>query len=797
MHPIDILIRSIVSGSGGGGGDSYEDTVEAHNEKWLESHGTDVYLKSTEGQSWDSDYFSILDSVSGKEDTKIPYTEDDYAVLYSVDSGVYYFWLPMDGSRLKVYEDNGLTVFESSTVDDFSNESQVTEVEAAENSLEEQLDNLKDDVEILDKVVYGKENYGFHINSSESDPYACVTYIADAVGKTPAHMDYANDTFIWGSWENAFFMPRPCMLRYDGTVDYYLDPNDYSKREDGTASDVANTSYWGNAMMEWGRDGKRIWYKIVPDTDPTSASVYVAPYQVDENYRCWSFINNQGNLVEHFYTPIYNGSIDTEGRLRSISGKTYTDLCKNKTAAQEVTASELNNPSSDKLWYTEVFADITLINILLILMGKSLNTQAVFGNGVQGQGSSESSMISTGTMDTKGLFWGGDDNTHGVKVFGLENWWGNQNRRFSGLVMVNYATKYKITRGAEDGSTATDYNTDGTGYLAGNTAPSSNSHTKKMEFNPNCFLPKEVAGTSSTYWCDGWYQSTGTRYALRGGSSYYPVGHPGAFCDVLSVTYAYTGSHLGASPSCKPTLSKYMTLGYSPVVSFLHDGNYTIKSLKSKIVPVQAGSGDPSPTNIRPISGWSGVNVVVSPTTDAQDGTTYPVSWQTEAGTVYSGIVDIIDGTLMVDKAGVICDGTNVKGTNFIVIGDTSEYIHARGKGRVNLVALSSMPYDATYVCSHMKTYNYAHRRDSVPDCLFCGSSASQIYWISNTFMSLEEFNNYLVNQYNAGTPMTIVYPLKTPLVYHLTPTQVTTLMKNNIWSDTGDTEVTYPLIKK
>lgn len=46
-------------------------------------------------------------------------------------------------------------------------------------------------------------------------------------------------------------MPRPCMLKSDGTVDYYLDPDDYTKKEDGeTPSDIANVNYNGNAMME-------------------------------------------------------------------------------------------------------------------------------------------------------------------------------------------------------------------------------------------------------------------------------------------------------------------------------------------------------------------------------------------------------------------------------------------------------------------------------------------------------------------------------------------------------------------
>ena len=102
--------------------------------------------------------------------------------------------------------------------------------------------------------------FGFHIDPTESDPEDAVTYVADAVGMTPAKMDYTNSRFDYGSWGNAFFMPRPCMLKYDGTVDYYLDPNDYTKKYGGsTASDVATDSYGGNAMMEWGQNGKKIW----------------------------------------------------------------------------------------------------------------------------------------------------------------------------------------------------------------------------------------------------------------------------------------------------------------------------------------------------------------------------------------------------------------------------------------------------------------------------------------------------------------------------------------------------------
>lgn len=51
-------------------------------------------------------------------------------------------------------------------------------------------------------------------------------------------------------------------------------------------------------------------------------------------------------------------------------------------------------------------------------------------------------------------------------------------------------------------------------------------------------------------------------------------------------------------------------------------------------------------SNICPITGWTGANIVVSPTQDAQDGTTHPIDWSSVAGTVYGGTLDVINGIL-------------------------------------------------------------------------------------------------------------------------------------------------------
>lgn len=58
-------------------------------------------------------------------------------------------------------------------------------------------------------------------------------------------------------------------------------------------------------------------------------------------------------------------------------------------------------------------------------------------------------------------------------------------------------------------------------------------------------------------------------------------------------------------------LAPVITESASGDIVSITDGadNYPIKSLKVSLEPKQSGTGDPSPSNIRPISGWSGVEV--------------------------------------------------------------------------------------------------------------------------------------------------------------------------------------------
>ena len=395
-------------------------------------------------------------------------------------------------------------------------------------------------------VTVSKYSYlfGYDLFLTNSNPAARVSYPSDVdnAGFTPAAMNFSTGVFNYGGWPSApgeKFMPRPCMLTYAGVVDHYLNPNDYTKKTDGTASSVTSTAFGGNAMMEW----PKIWVKRW-----TEGNVYkfrCCDIQMDEDYECWCNYDRNNNEIDHFYTPIYFGS-NVSNRMRSISGQANSV---STTADTEITLAKANGAD----WYTEVLADRLLIQDLLVMMGKTTECQTAFGHGRCK--SNNTSAIGQGTMNTKGLFWGSTNQTDGVKVFGMENWWGNLWRRTAGWIVVNGIQKVKITRNTKDGSTVTDYNTTGNGYISISGATptgTSGGYISGMKTEKFGRIPYQASGSASTYEADGlWFNNSGTFYALVGG--YWGNGLVvGPFCAYLSITASNSRSNNGAALSCKP-----------------------------------------------------------------------------------------------------------------------------------------------------------------------------------------------------------------------------------------------------
>ena len=408
-----------------------------------------------------------------------------------------------------------------------------------------------------------KKIYGFHVDSSVSSPSNAVSYHVQYDGKnvlnydySPAYMDFANDKWEWGSWsEDDFFMPRPCLIKQDYSDKIYLNPDNLTLDVDGNdVSAILTGSTDGyNAMMEWGKDGKRIWYKLVPDSgNASSYTVYISDVQADNDFAAWSFYDANDVLGEHFYTSIYNGST-VGSALRSLSGKTPNNT---ETGATQITRAKANNKNSEAYaWYIDVYADRVLINLLLILVIKSLNSDVV-GYGNYTGGTAASSLINTGLGNAKGMFYGKQANGV-VKVFGMENWFANCWRRMAGLILNNGALKYKLTYGTADGSSAAGYREDDnapTNYLTGNsiaTSLSSSYIAAETAKTDGSLLPSGFSGANGTYYSDACWSSTGVKYALVGGDCA-DCSACGAFALVLNVALSDSGWYVGAALSLKP-----------------------------------------------------------------------------------------------------------------------------------------------------------------------------------------------------------------------------------------------------
>lgn len=378
--------------------------------------------------------------------------------------------------------------------------------------------------------------YGFRISKTESSPAGAVEYIFDAEGMTPAHMDFANGVFDYGDWGNVWFVTdnKPLMLKSNGTVDYYLDPNDYDKKVDGTSSDVANTSYDGNAMAQF----PLVWVKRYEDSDYWYEIVSNA--QVDSSYKAYAHTRTDGSIAPYFYYAMFRGS-GNASKIRSLSGQT---LAGSLTAANEIAGCTANG----SLWYTQTWSQYQLIRTLLMLIGKSRDARSVFGTGNARGASSASGLLQTGTLKTMGQFYGYDTNNQQVKVFHCEAPWGEQRLRIAGLITNSRKVYAKMTREGE-GYKVTDV----TGYDdTGITIPSFDaSYIKSVVCSDYGMIPIASGGSSSTYFCCPAWSASSMIYPSVGGGANDTATYVGFSTIYAHAAASTTGFRIGCGLSCE------------------------------------------------------------------------------------------------------------------------------------------------------------------------------------------------------------------------------------------------------
>lgn len=212
------------------------------------------------------------------------------------------------------------------------------------------------------------------------------------------------------------------------------------------------------------------------------------------------------------------------------------------------------------------------------------------------------------------------------------------------------------------------------------------------------------------------------------------------------------------------------------VATFTDDkGDLPIRSLVVDIEMVQSGSGDPSPTNIRPISGWDAVTT----TREGTGGANRQTYTTNLPATVYGGTLDVVTGKLIVDRA-MVDLGTLIWSYNASA---TQPFMFSSSiSGTVKLPTASTQVAGLT--CSMLPTVS--------ANSIYIGESTTGIGVHLNGQVRVV-YPNMPTNVNEFKTAMNgvqLCYELATPLEYTLTPQEVTTLLgSNNIYADCGDIE--------
>ena len=258
--------------------------------------------------------------------------------------------------------------------------------------------------------------------------------------------------------------------------------------------------------------------------------------------------------------------------------------------------------------------------------------------------------------------------------------------------------------------------------------------------------------------------------------------------------------------------------------------NMPMKSLVVDIEPVQSGSGDPSPDNVRPISGWTGV-------TAQRTGENF-----FDKTTAVVGYIDDADGQLKGTQA-----GSAYRSTDFVsVVGGQSYYIKTEQTasawgawydanktfiaGRTNYInAVITAPTNAKYLRLTIASSNNGnldtfginspstdHSYHPYTGCSITidwTSTAGTVYGghidvVSGELVAYPYYPSYngetLTGHwisdrdvYAEGTTPTIGAQVVdmggVGTIYHLSPTEIQSLYgQNHVWADTGDTSVEY-----
>ena len=332
------------------------------------------------------------------------------------------------------------------------------------------------------------EHYGLRIDKNNDDPRGRCTYLYDCANFTPKQCQ-SDGTVTSGSWDNAFFVKNnyPAMYTFAGVEDYKLSKSNHAYKEDGTtASDVASTSYAGNALSVF---DCHIWMKFWEDDN--YLYIEVSNQKLDDDFVDWPYILDDGSKSSKLFYPMFEGTI-VDGKLRSIGTGKATG---NTDASEELAAAQANDGlGSNSVWSIGDWSHYMWLLYLSMLVGKTTCPEMALGEGNTNGGSDASGFCTNGTLIDKGAFWGkprsstDSENNQPVKLFFIENPYANRWKRTLGMYNANGVYYVK---------TSPPYTIDESydNYTNCGALPTSSNWLQSVKLTTGGFLPSTVSST--------------------------------------------------------------------------------------------------------------------------------------------------------------------------------------------------------------------------------------------------------------------------------------------------------------
>lgn len=331
--------------------------------------------------------------------------------------------------------------------------------------------------------------YTVQIDETNSNSLTCCTYFDDATGMVKGS----------GDWDcrPIFNAIRPCVFQ-NGTVNYYLNPNDYTQKDAGAVASVLDGTD-GDVMVEF----PKFAYRIYREGNYLYVSISNDPVVIvnDDRFSYGAFSRDTLGDRDFMYIGAYHG-YTINGALRSVSGQL-------PSASQTIGTFRTQAQANGTGYQQFTFYQLTALQCLYIIKYGNLNSQSALGLGY----TSGSAAVQTGGTNASGLYSGSTTSgTTQVKFAGIEDFWGNTSDCIDGLY---YDANYHIL------TAFNGYNNTGSGYIdngQGATAGISGYISQTQGINSNTgFIIKASGGSSTTYYADNGYLYAGRLPYFGGG----------------------------------------------------------------------------------------------------------------------------------------------------------------------------------------------------------------------------------------------------------------------------------------